>query len=82
MARAKVNVKLVALAIEEAGSTDTGAVSLKLEEILDREMRTWKSYRKQTPGKQYYEVCARLERLGIERYSDVARLIEEAQASA
>jgi hypothetical protein len=78
----RMNARLVALAIEEAGSADAGVVSLKLEEILDREMQAWKSYRKQTPGKQYYEVCARLERLGIERYSDVVRLIEEAQASA
>jgi hypothetical protein len=82
MARARANVKLVALAIKEAGTTDVGAVSLKLEEILDREMLKTPSYQKRGPKQRQYEIFSRLERMGIETSGDIKRLIQEVEASA
>lgn len=80
MARAKVNVKLVALAIEKAGSTDTGTVSLTLEDIMRGEMQKWESYRKKSEACKTAEVFGRFGRLGIYTSRDIERLIREAIA--
>ncbi|HBC94341.1 MAG TPA: hypothetical protein DCZ10_15940 [Pelotomaculum sp.] len=81
MSRKRADLKLVSLAIEEAGSIDTGTVSLQLEKILDREMVKWPSYQKMSRATRYSALCGRLERLGICTSSDIQRLIEEAKGA-
>ena len=70
--------RLVARAIREAGTTDTGAVMLKMEDILHEEMMARQSsFAKSTPNTRMYKIVVRLERMGVFTYKDVAELIDK-----
>jgi hypothetical protein len=71
--------ELVARAIKEAGSTDTGKVSLKIEQILHEEMLHGKCYAGMSARKQFGEICRRLERYQIYTSNDIRDLITEVQ---
>lgn len=78
MARARTRHELIARAIKEAGTTATGPVMLKMEDILHEEMMIRQpSYVKSTPNSRMYKIADRLERIGIFTYSDVRALITE-----
>jgi len=63
---------LVVQAIYEAGTSDPGKVSLKIEEIVKKKM----SGRATPKYRSAYYVFLELARYGIEKYSDVARLVD------
>jgi len=72
--------ELITQAIKEAGTTATGPVMLKLEDILHREMLNWPSYEKMGPKSRMSALIDRLDRMGLYTYSDVRRLIAEVRA--
>jgi len=61
---------LVMQAIHEAGTTDPGVISLQIEDIIKRKIRTWKA-------RNTSVIYQELGRYGIERYSDVVKLVEQ-----
>lgn len=78
MSRTNAKYELIARAIKEAGTTETGPVMLKLEDILDAEMLARQAYyKKATSATRMGALMGRLERMGIYTYNDVAALIEE-----
>ena len=71
---AKVSaLDLVIQAIHEAGTTEPGKVSLKIEDIVKKKM----SGRATARHRQAYYVFFELSRFGIEKYSDVVRLVDQ-----
>jgi len=66
---------LVSEAIAWAKSTDAGAVSLALEEMLHKEMMTWPSYASSSPKQRQKTLFARLDMLQIRTIGDVRELI-------
>lgn len=80
MTRPRTRLELIAQAIKEAGTTATGPVMLKLEDILHREMLSWPSYEKAGPKSRMGALIDRLDRMEIYTYSDVRRLIAEVRA--
>jgi len=74
--------RLIIKAIRETGTTDTGPVMLKMEDILHEEMmRRQPSYVKLSANGRMFRIVDRLERIGIYTYSDVTALIAQVQKS-
>jgi len=72
--------ELITQAIKEAGTTATGPVMLKLEDILHREMLEWPSYQKMGPKSRMGVIVDRLDRMEIYTYNDVKALISEVRS--
>jgi len=80
MAKARTRQELITQAIKEAGTTETGPVMLKMEDILHREMLTWPSYEKAGEKTRMGALVGRLDRMGLYTFNDVKALIAEVRA--